>query len=127
MVSFFAMLFLVACGKLGTPQEPRRRITVYSARVVPGSHIEFKGQSTLSNNTCLQTQLLADDAPLAWWPKETCVLVKNGAWQVSVNFGEKGVPQELSRGKQYILHVWERSNPWVEAEPFWFDLSGPPE
>jgi hypothetical protein len=121
------LLLLAACGMPGIPQDKQGTITTESVQVAPGSHIEFAGRSTLPDGTCLHAQLSADGMPVAWWPAETCVEVEAGNWQVRVQLGENGVPQEMSREKQYVLHVWERDNPSVEAEPFWFDLSGPPE
>jgi hypothetical protein len=121
------LLLLAACGMAGTPQDQKGTITTESVQVTPGSHIEFAGRSTLPDGTCLHTQLSADGTPVTWWPAETCVEVEGGNWQVRVQLGENGAPQGMSRGNQYVLRVWERDNPSVEAEPFWFDLSGPPE
>jgi hypothetical protein len=121
------LLFLATCGTPGIPQDQQGLITTESVQVAPGSHIEFEGRSNLPDGTCLHTQLSADGAPVAWWPVETCVEVEGGNWQVRVQLGESGVPQHMSREKQYVLHVWERDSPSVEAEPFWFDLSGPPD
>lgn len=121
------LVLLAACGMPETPQGQQGTITTESVHVVPGSHIEFAGRSNLADGTCLHTQLSTEGTPVTWWPAETCVEVEGGNWQVRVQLGENEVPQGMSRGKEYVLHVWERDSPSVEAEPFWFDLSGPPE
>jgi hypothetical protein len=127
-VGFIATLLLsTACRAQVTTQEPPDRIVVESVQVVPLSHIEFEGQTTLLDGACLLTQLSADDAPETWWPADVCAVVESGQWHIRVQLGNNEAPQELSREKQYALRVWERGNPSVEAEPFWFDLSGPPE
>lgn len=124
--SFAVLLFFAACSTSVMPQEQQGTIAIESVEVVPGSHIEFEGQSTLSDGSCLQTQLSADVTPLTWWPTEDCVEVVGGEWRARVRLGVNGVPEELSEGEEYVLRVWERGNPSLEAEPFWFDLSGPP-
>jgi hypothetical protein len=131
---------LVACGApgsvdqmptdapptLGTPRGQQGTITIEGVEVVPGGHIAFEGRSTLRDGTRLHTELSADDAPVTWWPEETPVEVEAGHWQFSVPLGEDGVPHELSVEKQYVLRVWDRGDPAVEAQPFPFDLAGPP-
>jgi hypothetical protein len=121
-----ALLLSTACRAQATTQEPLERIVIESVQVVPLSHIEFEGQSTLPDGACLLTQLSADGTPETWWSADACAVVEGGQWHIRVQLGNNGVPQELSREKQYVLRAWERGNPLIEAEPFWFDLSGPP-
>jgi hypothetical protein len=109
----------------GTPPEDRGTIRIGGVRVVPGSHIQFEGQSSLPDGTALSSELLADDAPLAWWPTETVVEVQGGQWQVRVPLGEGGAPQTLSDETQYVLRVWQRDDPAVETR-LPFDVAGPP-
>jgi hypothetical protein len=121
-----ALLLLTACRAQAITQAPLNAIVIESARVVPLGHIEFEGRSTLPDGTCLLTELSADGMPETWWPADACAVIESGQWQIRVLLGNNGVPQELSGEKQYILRVWKRGNPSVKAEPFWFDLSGPP-
>ena len=121
-----ALMLLTTCRGQAITQAPLTSIVIESVRVVPLSHIEFEGRTNLSDGTCLLTQLSINDTPESWWPSAECVDIENGQWQIRVPLGKNGVPQELSREKQYLLRVWERGNPTIESEPFWFDLSGPP-
>ena len=121
-----ALLLATACRAQATTREPLDRIVVESVQVVPLSHVEFEGQTTLPDGACLLTQLSADDTPETWWPADVCAVVQSGQWHIRVQLGHNEAPQELSREKQYVLRVWERGSPSIEAEPFWFDISGPP-
>ncbi|MBN1310425.1 MAG: hypothetical protein JXB30_03325 [Anaerolineae bacterium] len=99
-------------------------ITVHRVRIEQTS-ITFTGETTLPDGTCIQTQLLADDSPVTWWPLETCVEAHNGAWEISVPFGVNDAPGEMDSSAQYVLHVWAQDAPSSTAW-FSFDLSGPP-
>jgi hypothetical protein len=107
------------------PPEPGT-IATAGVRVVSGSHIAFEGRSSLPDGTHLETELSADAVPVAWWPEQTDVVVMDGQWQVRVPLGEGDAPEALSAEKQYVLRVWERDNPALEAAPFPFDVVGPP-
>jgi hypothetical protein len=100
-------------------------VTTASVRVVPGSYVQFEGRSTLPDGTLLSTELSADDAPVAWWPRAADVEVQDGQWQVRAALGEGGAPEALSPEKQYVLRVWQRDNPSV-ATRFPFDVAAPP-
>jgi len=119
-------LFLAACGVPGPAQEQGGTIATERVQVASGSHIAFEGRSSLPGGTCLLTELAADGAAVSWWPAGQCVEVEDGRWEVSVPLGERGAPEALSEEKQYVLRVWARDDPSVQATPFWFDLSGPP-
>jgi hypothetical protein len=128
MGGFIAVLLLTAaCRAQTTMQVSTNSIVVKSVQVVSNSHIEFTGQTTLPDDVCLLTRLSADDSPEAWWPDDVCAVVESSEWHINVQLGNNEVPQDLSKEKQYVLRVWERDNPSLVAEPFWFDLSGPPE
>ena len=87
--------------------------------------IAFSGLCTLPDGTCLHTQLFADGEPVAWWPAETCVPIQGGAWEVQVPLPEADVPEALDPAAEWMVRVWQRDDPSVEAV-FWFDLVGPP-
>jgi inhibitor of cysteine peptidase len=129
-------LLLVACGLPGagpdevptgspTPGEPGT-IATTGVQVKRGSFIAFEGLSSLPDGTVLQTELSADGTPVAWWPEGASARVAHGQWQVRVVLGEGGAPEALSEEKAYVLRVWERGHPAVEALPFPFDVAGPP-
>jgi hypothetical protein len=122
-----ALLLSAACRAQVTTQEPLDSIVVENVEVVPLGHIEFDGQTTLPDGACLLTQLSADETPETWWPADACAVIESGQWHITVPLGNNQAPQELSTEKQYVLQVWERGDSSVKAEPFWFDLSGPPE
>ena len=50
-----ALLLSTACRAQATTQEPAGGIVVESVQVVPHSHIEFEGQTTLTDGVCLLT------------------------------------------------------------------------
>ncbi len=100
-------------------------ITIESVQVVSGQQVTFEGKSTLPQDTCVQTQLLADGDPVAWWPADTWVTVQDGTWQFTVPLGEGETPEKLDPSVQYRLHAWQQDDPSVESV-FWFDLAGPP-
>lgn len=108
----------------GCATTPDYTITVNSVHVDSDS-VAFAGQSNLPNGTCLETQLYADGDPETWWPMDTCVVVQDGAWQITVPLGEEGAPDKLDPTVEYRVRVWQRDNPAIESV-FYFDLAGPP-
>jgi hypothetical protein len=95
-------------------------ITIQSVHAERGE-ITFSGQSTLSQGTCLRTQLFADGTQVAWWPADACANVQDGAWEIAVPLPEEGLDPSV----QYVLHVRQQGAPSVEAK-FPFDSTGPP-
>jgi hypothetical protein len=93
---------------------------------INSGRIVFTGQSTLPEGTCLQTQLFANESPVTWWPKDTCAVVQDGRWRLVVLLGAGGAPGELDPAFDYTLRTWQRDDPSIEAEIFWFELRGPP-
>jgi hypothetical protein len=101
------------------------RITIDHVQIKVGGQISFSGRTTLPEGTCLQAQLLADDDPVNWWPRDTCVEVQQGDWEVSMPLPEDDGPEALGTSTQYRLRMWQRAQPSVESW-FHFDLAGPP-
>jgi hypothetical protein len=123
-------LLILAAGcqsQTSPPETPitAGTITIESLQVEPGNHIVITGATDLPDRTCLETMLYENDEPLPWWPSD-CMRVSNGKWQVNISLGSGEVPAELSQEDQYSLEVWYQDNPTVKAEPFYFDLAGPP-
>ena len=107
-----------------TPTNQDLRVT--SVQVDPGDYIAFSGVSSLPEDTCLEGMLFQDERPLPWWPGD-CIRVSNGQWQVKVSLGVEGTPTDLSQEAQYYFLIWQQQDPGVKADPFWFDLTGPPQ
>jgi len=101
-------------------------LTVTSVQVDPGDYIAFSGESSLPDDTCLQGMLYQDERPLPWWPGD-CIRVSNGRWQLRVSLGVDGTPTDLSQETQYNFLIWQQQDPGIKADPFWFDLAGPPQ
>jgi len=99
-------------------------ITIDCVQVTDGQ-ISFCGLARLENGTCVQTQLLADGIPEAWWPADACASVEDGYWSISVSLGERGAPEQLDRALAYTLRASQQGNAYIQAEPLWFDLAGP--
>ena len=109
----------------GEERQPAPIITVTEGGVSPGIRIIFRGSSSLPNDTCLRTQLYLSEEPIDWWPADQCAAVQNSRWQMAVSLGEGEAPAELDATKSYGLLVWQRDNPAVESEIFFFDIAGP--
>ena len=126
---FIPLLILAAGCQSDEPQpEPTKAtgtITIDSFQVEPGNYIAITGTTDLPDRTCVETMLYENDEPLPWWPAD-CVRVSNGTWQVNISLGSGDIPSELSQEAQYSFEVWYQDNPTVKADPFWFDLTGPP-
>lgn len=89
---------------------------------VNDSQITLHGTSTLSEGSCVNTELLANDVSLDWWPKDACARIRQGKWELIVPLEEE---QRLQSSVQYIVRAYQSgfSSPIAE---FPFDLSGPP-
>lgn len=104
-----------------------QRITVNSVRVDSGQGIYITGQSSLPKGACVQTELLADQKPQAWWPKDACIEPDDtGSWELLVGLGRNGAPQSLAAGVQYEIRAWWSKNETATSTRFPFDLDGPP-
>ena len=119
------ILFIVGCssftGISQTPDQPSNESVTIEGVTVSDTQITFHGKSTLPDGACINTKLLADDTPLAWWPGDTCVDIQQGKWELKVSLEDNMLQAET----QYVLHAYQRGNKNVPAT-FAFDLSGPP-
>lgn len=89
---------------------------------VTAERVSVRGTSSLPEGTCLNTELWADGAPLAWWPVDTCAKVKSGDWMLEVPLD---ADQALEAGVQYMVRAYLPGGPNI-VSTFPFDLSGPP-
>ncbi|MFP3897338.1 MAG: hypothetical protein ACLFV5_10960, partial [Anaerolineales bacterium] len=88
-----------------------------------------RGETSLPDETCIQTELLVDDEVVSWWPDTACAEVQDGLWEMEVSLPPAGTPaamgsDEASRA-MYVVQARARDHD-VEAVPFPFDLYGPP-
>lgn len=104
-----------------TDQVQSNQITIRGVQV-SASEIIVRGNSTLPADTCVKTELWADGEQKAWWPTETCALVRNGEWQITVSLEAEN---KLHAGVQYILRAFMVDGPDI-VSTFSFDLDGPP-
>lgn len=84
----------------------------------------FRGRTTLPNNACIQTQLLADGKPVDWWPVDECASLWRGHWRMIAPLYAKGAPGKLTPGVTYTLRAWQRDAPATEAVKEFADLAG---
>jgi hypothetical protein len=117
--------FCLAASFSGQPGTAPNRITIEGVQVTAGEQIVVHGQSTLSDGTCLGSELWADGELQAWWPSVICVPVHKGAWEMNVRLGSGEVPAVLDPSAQYMLRVYQQNGPDI-VSVFAFDLAGPP-
>lgn len=111
---------------ISTAEQSTQQITIDSVQVIQGSGIYVMGTTSLADGECIQTELLADDQPTAWWPLDLCIQVETGLWEILVSLGRRGAPQKLDEEIHYQIHAW-----WPKAAQetsifFPFDLGRPP-
>ena len=56
------------------------------------------------------------DETVSWWPSGDCAVVQDGHWEVSVTFGENGVPEKLETGDAYYLDARVDGDPKERTE-----------
>jgi hypothetical protein len=88
--------------------------------------ITFSGWSALANGTCLESQLYEGVQPLDAWPTGLCIPVESGLWHVIATLHDDESVPALDPGQEYSFYIWQQGNPDNAAQPFWFDLTGPP-
>jgi hypothetical protein len=85
--------------------------------------ISFHGRTQLPDGTLLNAQLYEGANPVAWWPSDLDIEVKEGEWVVSLHLDESGIIHDLSEGPVYTFTIWEKWHPSV-SKTAWFDLLG---
>lgn len=130
ILSVFFFLSVSACTRsasqnpVQTPTGSQESITVRQVQVIDGTGIYVTGQSTLADKECVQTELLVDQKPAAWWP-DVCIEVASGQWELLVGLGKNGAPAQLKAGSSYVLHAWWPKQPAQSSTHFPFDLDRP--
>lgn len=80
----------------------------------------FSGRTTLPNNSCIQTQLLANGELVDWWPVDQCASLWRGRWKMIAPLYAK----KLTPGVTYSLHAWLREVPTTETVAEFVNLAG---
>jgi hypothetical protein len=109
-----------------TPTQNIQLISIDSVQVTQGTGVYVHGITDLPDGECIQTNLLADNQPESWWPRDVCIQVETGQWEILVSLGRRGAPTQLDDGIQYEIHAWYPKVGQETLISFPFDLSGPP-
>lgn len=124
------MLLASACSEDTATPTPTTTspapINITGVQVTPGESLRVVGETSLPDDTCIQTQLYADHRLQSWWPSEQCALTQGGAWEISVPLQSEAYSIELSPDVEYQLIAFQQGSPAVESPIFVFDLSPPP-
>lgn len=98
-------------------------IIINSAQSNLCDNLSFSGRTTLPDGTILRSQLYEGNKPVAWWPADRNIQVKDGRWQITLHTEETGetLDRLLLAGPTYSFTVWEKDNPSVAAT-IHFDL-----
>ncbi|WP_048180824.1 hypothetical protein [Methanosarcina sp. MTP4] len=97
-------------------EENGAKIRAISGGGTLDNRFRFYGVSTLPDGTCIRTRLFYGDEPVSWWPSGECAVVQDGYWEVSVTFGENGVPEKLETDDAYYLEAWVDGDPEERTE-----------
>jgi len=130
VVSVIAAALLGACTRpaskspAGNSLERSPVITVNQVQVTQGSGIYVIGHSSLPNDECLQTELLANNQAVDWWPG-VCITADSNQWEILVALGKNGAPEHLADNIDYEIHAWWPKKPEETSAHFPFDPGGP--
>ncbi|MGC9347779.1 MAG: hypothetical protein ACP5JG_06545 [Anaerolineae bacterium] len=105
----------------GTGQPPSGRIMITGVRVTDAD-VTIRGEITLPDEACINTELWADGVLQGWWPTDACARVAQGEWELTVPLGPE---QTLQPGVQYMVRAYLPGGPNIVAT-FPFDLDAPP-
>jgi hypothetical protein len=100
------------------------RVIIERVQVNQGAGIYVSGRSTLPDGECVQTELLANSKNVDWWPRDVCVAVDAGRWEILTALGRAGAPERLEPGNAYEVHAWWPKEPSETLTRFPFDLNG---
>ncbi len=105
----------------GTPTD----ITIERVQVNQGAGVYVAGRSTLPDGECVQTELLADQKVVEWWPKDVCVEIATNRWEFLAALGRQGAPERLEPNVAYEVHAWNPKAPSKTSTRFPFQINGP--
>ncbi|MFO7919146.1 MAG: hypothetical protein R6V13_13840 [Anaerolineae bacterium] len=105
--------------------EARGDLQIVRVRVArEEGEMTVRGETSLPDGACIQTELLVDDEAASWWPDTACAEVEDGEWKMEASLppaGLAGTPQAM-----YVVRATAEGYPELEAARFPFDLYGPP-
>lgn len=121
-----ALLLISSCSASGdttqSPSESSGDSVTIEGVTVSEARITLHGKSSLPDTDCINTKLIADGAPISWWPADTCVVLSQGTWTLNVPLEGK----TLQTGTQYVIQAYQQGHQNPEAT-LAFDTSGPPQ
>lgn len=109
----------------GTAAHSGPQVLIDQVQVEAGAGIYVQGHSTLADGECVKTELLDAQQPVAWWPKDVCVEVDAGQWELLAALGKDGAPETLNPAGHYTVHAWWPKQPQQSSTNFSIDLAGP--
>lgn len=115
----------VATTPAGTSTAAAPQVIIDQVQVSPGQGIYVQGSSTLPNGECVQTELLADQQPVAWWPRDTCIQIDGGQWEILAALGKNGAPEMLNPSSHYAIQAWWAKQPAQTATRLPFTPNNP--
>ncbi len=102
--------------------EPSQAELTIAGVEVTDQHVVIRGETTLSEGACVNTELWADGEPVSWWPTEACAAVRDGSWELLVPLD---ADQQLESGVQYMARAYQPGGPQI-VSTFPFNLDAPP-
>jgi uncharacterized lipoprotein YbaY len=130
-ILFLNIILLSGCSRFApptpttVPSNLAAQISIVSVQIEDQGNIFAGGDTSLPDEACIKTELLADGAAMAWWPRDFCAAASAGKWGILVPLGLNGAPQKLQKGVQYELRAWWPDTPEETLTRFPFDLDGP--
>lgn len=127
------LLLITACTRTASTSptlittESASPITVDQVRVTQGTGVYVSGTATIAEDDCVLTELLENGQPVGWWPKDICVQVGVGRWELLAALGRDSAPDQLDSTAQYAVRAWARAQPDATSIEFPFDLEAPPQ
>lgn len=94
-------------------------------QVNQGEGIYVSGRSTIPDGECVKTELLANAQSVAWWPRDICITVDSGRWEILAGLGRSGAPERLDPGAAYEIHAWWPKKQAETLTRFPFDIKAP--
>jgi hypothetical protein len=101
------------------------RVMIDKVQVNQGEGIYVSGRSTIPNGECVKTELLANTQSVDWWPRDICIAVDGGRWEILAGLGRSGAPERLDPSTAYELRAWWPKKQAETLTRFPFDIKAP--
>src|SRR6266545_3898463 len=86
-------------------------IAIDRVQINQGAGVYILGHSTLPDGECVNTELLSNHKTVDWWPRDVCVTIDSGHWEMLVALGRNGAPARLEPNIAYEIHAWWPKDP----------------